>query len=102
MVTSLAWCLHAPTRQEASNSFGVQSLDDCDDTPINENTLLTLTSCTKIVTAIAILQVIEKGLIGLDDPIDEVLPELAALKILIAMNDGKPTFVERKNPMTLR
>lgn len=85
-----------------TNSFGVRSLDDGDDTPINENTLLTLTSCTKIVTAIAVLQIVEKGLIGLDDPIDEVLPELAALKILVAMNDGKPTFVERKNPMTLR
>ena len=83
-----------------TNSFGVRSLDD--DTPIDENTLLTLTSCTKIVTAIAVLQIVEKGLIGLDDHIDEVLPELAALKILTAMDDGKATLVERKNPMTLR
>jgi CubicO group peptidase (beta-lactamase class C family) len=85
-----------------TNSFGVRSLEDGDDTPIDENTLLTLTSCTKIVTAIAVMQIVEKGLIGLDDKIDEVLPELAALKILTAMDDGKPTFEERKNPMTLR
>lgn len=82
--------------------FGVQSLDDNDDTPMDEETLLTLTSCTKIVTAIAVMQIVEKGLIGLDDEIDEVLPELAALKILTAMEGGKPTFVERKNPITLR
>lgn len=85
-----------------TNSFGLRSLDDDDETPIDENTLLTLTSCSKIITAIAVLQIVEKGLIGLDDPTDEILPELAALKILTAMNDGKPTFVERKNPMTLR
>jgi CubicO group peptidase (beta-lactamase class C family) len=85
-----------------TKSFGVRSLDEGNDTPIDEDTLLTLTSCTKIVTAIAVLQIVDKGLIGLDDEIDEVLPELAALKILTAMNDGKPTFVERKNPMTLR
>lgn len=85
-----------------TNSFGLRSLDEGDNTPIDENTLLTLTSCTKIITAIAVLQVVEKGLIGLDDKIDEVLPELAALKILTAMEDGKPKFAERKNPMTLR
>jgi CubicO group peptidase (beta-lactamase class C family) len=85
-----------------TKSFGVRSLDDNDDTTIDENTLLTLTSCTKIVTAIAVMQIVEKGLIGLDEKIDEVLPELAALKILTAIDNGKATFVERKNPMTLR
>jgi CubicO group peptidase (beta-lactamase class C family) len=95
-------CTNATGSFTYTNSFGVRSLDEGDDTPMDENTLLTLTSCTKLVTAIAVLQVVEKGLIGLDDKIDKVLPELAALKILTAMVDGKPVFAERKNPMTLR
>ncbi len=85
-----------------TNYFGSRSLDSGDNTPIDEKTLLTLTSCTKIITAIAVLQVVEKGLIGLDDKIDEVLPELAALKILTTMENGKPIFAERQNAMTLR
>lgn len=85
-----------------SRSFGKRSMNEDDDDSIDEDTILTLTSCTKIVTAIAVMQVVEKGLIGLDDKVDEFLPELSKLKILTAMDAGKPTLVERENPLTLR
>lgn len=45
--------------------------------PIALDSTFVLGSCTKIITAIAALQCVERGLITLDEPIDKVLPELA-------------------------
>jgi CubicO group peptidase (beta-lactamase class C family) len=60
-----------------------------------------LASQTKLLTAIAALQVVDQGLIGLDDDVSPHLPELAQVPIMTAFNDG-PVFEKRKNPITLR
>ena len=54
-------------------------------------------SCTKPVTATAAMQCVERGLFGLDDPVEKYLPccEKAHL-----MKNGEPTPVRRK--MTIR
>jgi len=40
-----------------------------------------IASCTKLVTAITCLQLVEEGKVNLDDPVDKILPELAQAKI---------------------
>lgn len=41
-----------------------------------------IASCTKLITSIAALQAVERGLITLDEPLDQYLPELAKLQIV--------------------
>lgn len=57
-----------------------------------------------MMCTVAALQTVEKGLIGLDDDVSEVLPELAALEVLDGGVDasGVPTTKPRKNKITLR
>lgn len=82
-------------------SFGVRSLEEGKNAPMNTDTLMTLASCTKIITTIAVLQLVERGQVGLKDDVATVLPELVNSKIITGMVDGKPTLVERKNPISL-
>lgn len=63
-----------------------------------------LYSMTKLVTAVAALQLVDEGKLQIDDPevIEQTLPELAALPILSYDADGKEVLTARKNPITLR
>jgi len=72
----------------------------CDDpTPITPDTLVWLLSQTKVLTVVVALQFVEAGLIGLDDPVDTLLPELASVPVL----DGfEPDGTPRTRPATTR
>lgn len=53
------------------------------DEVVGPSSVFWLASCTKLLTAVAALQLVEDGLIALDDSVEEVLPELAALPRLV-------------------
>jgi CubicO group peptidase (beta-lactamase class C family) len=63
-----------------------------------------LASCTKIMTAIAALQCVERGQIGLDDDVSEVLTELKNIQVLIGFKEGteEGIYEKAKNKVTLR
>jgi len=62
-----------------------------------------LASCTKLMTTIAALQCVERGQIGLDDPVSVILPELKEKEIITGFNaDGSLTYQKAKNEITLR
>lgn len=72
-------------------------------------TLLAIHSGSKIIGAIAFMQLVDRGLISLDDPtaIDKWLPELASKKVLVGSKqgaDGKKEYVfeDRKGVITPR
>jgi CubicO group peptidase (beta-lactamase class C family) len=50
--------------------------------PVASDSLFRIASTTKPITAAATLALISEGLIGLDDPVDRLLPELAARRVL--------------------
>lgn len=77
-------------------SFGPAQWDQPD--PINENTIFDIASMTKAITTVAILQLVEQGLLTLDEPLDRLMPELAALPILDAEGKTHPA----ENVITLR
>ena len=54
-------------------------------------------SMTKLVTSIAAMQLVEKGLVGLDDELSYILPDMTKIPIL---SDGK--FITPKNPITYK
>lgn len=53
---------------------------------------------------VASLITVERGLIGLDDDVKDLLPDLASLPVLDGGEDanGIPTSKPRKNKITLR
>src|SRR5215472_1096268 len=50
--------------------------------PMRPGTLFRISSITKPVTAAVVLGLAEDGLIGLDEPVDRLLPELAGRRVL--------------------
>lgn len=58
---------------------------------------------TKIVTAACAMQVVEKGLIGLDDDVRPLVSELAEAKILRGFVGADVPYLEvNTTPITLR
>jgi CubicO group peptidase (beta-lactamase class C family) len=50
--------------------------------PLTPDALFRIASMTKPVTSVALMQLIEQGKIGLDDPAEKYLPELVGLKVI--------------------
>lgn len=71
--------------------------------PLTPDTVFLLASCTKLLTSIAALQCVERGLVSLDVDTATHLPELAALQILDGFDAaGAPKTVPRQGAITLR
>ncbi|MGV8137812.1 MAG: serine hydrolase domain-containing protein [Mangrovibacterium sp.] len=64
---------------------------------VTENHIFRIYSMTKLITSVAVLQLVEKRLIGLDDDLSSLMPEMTAIPIL---SDGELRMGE--NPVTLR
>jgi CubicO group peptidase (beta-lactamase class C family) len=67
------------------------------------DTIFRLASMTKAVTSVAAMQLVEQGKLQLDQPVGNVLPELAAPQVLDGFDDsGAPRLRPAKRPITLR
>lgn len=64
--------------------------------------MLKLGSATKLITSIALLQCVENGLIGLDEPLGKILPEFDAPEILTEVSRSNLTTIPSKNRITPR
>lgn len=65
---------------------------------VTENNIFRIYSMTKAIASVAVLQLVEKGLIGLDDPLDKLMPEMTSIPILTETG----ALVEAKKAITLR
>jgi CubicO group peptidase (beta-lactamase class C family) len=66
--------------------------------PITEETIYRIRSMTKPVTAVAMMQLYEKGLWKPDDPITKFLPELANLRVVTDRNELANTVPVSRPP----
>ncbi|KAL1409400.1 hypothetical protein Q8F55_003383 [Vanrija albida] len=71
---------------------------------IDEDTILQLYSQTKLVVAVAALQLVDRGVWSLDDPavVEKHAPELWAQEILSYDDNDNEVYTPRKTPLTLR
>ena len=69
---------------------------------MEHDSIIQIASMTKLVTTIAILQLVEKEKIVLDNQINYYLPELANLKILKGFDQGSPVYAEPSRRPTVR
>ena len=69
----------------------------------NPNNIVQIASMTKLVTSIAALQLVECGLLALDEPADRHVAELANLRVLTGFDaDGKGQFEDARRAPTVR
>lgn len=70
------------------------------DEPMTLDNIFWIASCTKMLTGLACMQLVEKGVLKLDDgaQVESLCPELKDIKVL--RDDG--TFEEKKTAITLR
>ncbi|THV08217.1 beta-lactamase/transpeptidase-like protein [Dendrothele bispora CBS 962.96] len=68
------------------------------------DSVMWIASCTKLVTSVAVMQLVERGLVDLDEDISRVLTEWKNPEILEGFEEGtgKPILRSAKNKITLR
>lgn len=70
------------------NSDGVGLLETVgmqgpeDNTPVNKDTIFRIYSMTKPIVSVAIMTMVEDGLISLSDPLEKFIPEFANLQVI--------------------
>lgn len=79
--------------------------------PVAENDLYFMYSATKVITMTAVMQLVEQGLIALEDPVAKYLPEFAEMQVAdhFVLNQWPPQIPTlddphhpAKTPITLR
>ncbi|KAF2630465.1 beta-lactamase/transpeptidase-like protein [Macroventuria anomochaeta] len=100
-------CVLLATNRDGSfkytKTFGHTSMKSENAKPLQTNTVMWVASCTKLMTSICALQLVERGKLTLDDPVYTHVPELKDFKILQTFdNEGKPFEVRHTKPITLR
>jgi CubicO group peptidase (beta-lactamase class C family) len=82
-------------------AFGVRSIDKPE--PMTVDSVFRIASMTKAVTGAAAMQLVERGRIGLDQPMGEVLPVVRDVKVLEGFDaEGAPQLRDPRTPVTLR
>ena len=81
-------------------AIGRQSFES--DTPMRRDTIFRIASMTKPITAAATLILVEQCKLRLDDPVDDLLPELANRRVLKSLAGPVDDTVPAKRPISLR
>lgn len=81
-------------------SFGARDLDS--GAPVEDDTICRIYSMTKVVTAVAVLQLFERGALTLSSPVTNWLPELGDLKVFSGGTVEAPQLAPAKSPVTVQ
>lgn len=83
-------------------AFGVA--DVATGRPLTADALFRIASMTKPITSLALMQLVEQGRIGLDDPAEKYLPELAGSKVFASFDAASGDYRLRpaSKPATAR
>jgi CubicO group peptidase (beta-lactamase class C family) len=94
------FCIGKEIYSKISGSISLSA----DSAPLHDDAVLKLGSATKLITSIALLQCVERGLIkSLDEPLTSILPELDGMKILKNVTESSEFIYEpTKTPITAR
>ena len=82
------------------HAAGVQNVET--DVPMQRDTIFAVASIGKPITAVSALILVEDGVLGLDDPVDKWLPELADRRVIRSLDSALDDTVPANRPITLR
>ena len=89
-------------RRDAVHVTAIGVQDSASAAPMRRDTIFRIASMTKPVTAAAVMMLVEESRIGLDDPVDRWLPELASRRVLRGIESPLDDTVPAARPITLR
>jgi CubicO group peptidase (beta-lactamase class C family) len=72
-----------------------------DDAPLARDAIFRIASLSKPITAVATMSLVEEGVLRLEEPIDELVPELADRRVLRAIDAELDDTVPANRPITL-
>lgn len=72
-----------------------------DDRPLARDAIFRIASLTKPIAAVAAMSLIEEGLLHLEEPIDELLPEMANRRVLRSVDGDLDDTVPARRPITV-
>jgi CubicO group peptidase (beta-lactamase class C family) len=70
--------------------------------PMRRDTIFRMASVTKVITAVATMMLVEDCRLRLDDPVDDLLPELANRRVLRTIDSPLDDTVPAVRPITVR
>ena len=70
-------------------------MDRSTDDPLTLDTLTWIASQTKLAMSVSVMQLVEKGLVGLDDDVREMIPDLKNQRVLLGF-EGDDTSADSK------
>lgn len=70
--------------------------------PLDADAIVRIQSMTKVITAVVALHLVEDGALGLDDPVERWMPELADRRVLRTPDAELTDTVPAPRPITLR
>jgi CubicO group peptidase (beta-lactamase class C family) len=98
-VPGLVWLV---ARGDEVHAGTAGTLDLATGAPVERDSIFRISSMTKPVTAVAALVLVEECRVRLDDPVDDVLPELADRRVLARPDGPLDDTVPAARPITLR
>ncbi|KAL1856995.1 hypothetical protein VTK73DRAFT_8160 [Phialemonium thermophilum] len=85
-----------------SKCLGYSSLEPGNQRPMRPGSVFKIASASKLIATIAVLQAVERGLIGLDDDVEAYIPELTSQAVLTGFTwYGKPIVQPRRKTITV-
>lgn len=73
------------------------------DQPMTTDSVMAIFSTTKAITGVALMQLVEEGLVSLDDPVKKYVPEIAEIQVLEGFDaDGKPKLRAPRSDITVK
>ena len=91
---------HGEVHIEATGTLAFQGAGS--NTPMAGDTICRMASMTKPIAAACAMTLVEDGTLRLDDPVDDLLPELADMAVLADPDGPLENTVAAKHPITLR
>src|SRR5207253_5875432 len=91
---------HGAVQLEATGNLAFEGAGSR--TPMAGDTICRMGSMTKPIVAVCAMTLVEECTLRLDDPVDDLLPELANMAVLADPNGPLDDTVAAKRPITLR
>ncbi len=96
----VAWAVARDGKILASGAHGYRDVSR--QLPMQVDSIFRIYSMSRAVTALALLQLVERGLVDLDAPVSQYLPELARLKVITAVNGDSVRTAPAPSPVSVR
>ncbi|HEX3827017.1 MAG TPA: serine hydrolase domain-containing protein [Sporichthyaceae bacterium] len=85
-----------------AGSAGTRAANDAASGPVGPDTMYRLASMTKPIVTAAALQQVERGLLNLEAPVAEYLPEFGELQVLTGFSGNTPLLRPPARPATVQ